>query len=129
MDHAQLAEDHYRARACLGGLLGSKTWGSTPVSEFFTFLNGLPAELRPLLSGSRFHGALMAAYSGDFAKAHDEYAEAQRFASQFANPFVVASLTMFLGIIELLEDNPISAERTLRDGYERLDKLGAQAPA
>ena len=125
MDHARLAEDHYRARACLGGLLGSKTWGSTPVNEFFAFLNGLPAELQPLISGSRFHVALMAAYSGNFAKAHHEYAEAQRFASQFANPFVVASLTMFLGIIELLEDNPISAERTLRDGYERLDKLGA----
>jgi ATP/maltotriose-dependent transcriptional regulator MalT len=68
----------------------------------------------------------MAAYSGDFAKAHAEYAEAERFATRFANPLVAAALTMILGSIQLLENDPVAAERTLRDGYERLDSLGAQ---
>ncbi len=68
----------------------------------------------------------MAAYSGDFDKAHDEYAEAQRFATQFANPVVGAFLTLILGIIELLEDDPSAAELALRDGYDRLTELGAE---
>ena len=126
LEHARRAHDLYRARACFGGILGSKTWGSASVSEFFAFLDGIPTELRPLRSGSRFYPALMAAYSGDFARAHDEYAEAQRFATRFSNPVVAAALTTILGIIELLEDDPVAAERTLRDGYERLDELGAR---
>jgi tetratricopeptide (TPR) repeat protein len=126
LDHARSAGDLYLARACLGGLLGAKCWGSTSVSEFFAYRDGISAELQPLLAGSRFYSALMAAYSGDFSTADREYAEAQRFAARFANPVVVAALTMYRGIIELLEDVPSAAEPTLRDGYQRLDTLGAQ---
>jgi class 3 adenylate cyclase/tetratricopeptide (TPR) repeat protein len=129
IEHAQRAGDRHRARVCLEGIIGSKSWGSTPVSEFLTFLDEMSDEFKDLLTASEVphhHAALMAAYSGDFARAHAEYAVSQRIAAEFANPVVAAAATMFLGMIELLKGNADAAELVLREGYDRLDGLGAQ---
>jgi class 3 adenylate cyclase len=128
-EHALRAGDLHRARVALEGVIGSKAWGSTPVSEFFAFLESRPEETKRLLAASNVphhHSALMAAYAGDFVRAHEEYAIAGQILAEFANPVVAASLPMILGLIELLGGNPEEAERVLRDCCDRLGDLGAQ---
>lgn len=110
-------------------MIGFRSWGSAPVSEVVAFLNDIPDDLRPLLARSslpHMHACLMASYSGRFDVARDEYARAQLLAREVGSG-LQESMSHFAGVAELLAGDPAAAERVLREGYDRLGELGAEA--
>jgi tetratricopeptide (TPR) repeat protein len=128
LELARRAGDLHRARGCLVGMIEGRAQGTEPVSEVVAFLQDMSDELRSLLAGSivvQMSASLMACYSGHFAEARDELAEAQRVARESGNRVWRAATALHRGKIELHAGNVAEAALALRDGHDLLGELGA----
>jgi tetratricopeptide (TPR) repeat protein len=126
-ERALAVGDLVRAREALVWLFAAKSFGAASVTEMTAMLDEVPAVLGPVLERSPLHymhGSLIAAYSGRFDEGRAACAAGRQLADEFGVRVHGAGMSMFAGDIELVAGDPESAERVLRDGFDRLGALG-----
>ena len=127
LDIALAAGDLFRARECLVWSFGAKSFGAASMTEIKTALAEIPEILQPALLHTplhHMHQALMHGYAGRFGEAREHCREAGRMATELGIRIHGAANAMFSGLIELAAGDAQSAERGLRDGFDRLGEVG-----
>jgi predicted ATPase/class 3 adenylate cyclase len=126
--HARAAANHHDESKILAWMATATFWGPGHVDEGLALceqmmettdhLNPL-VEAKILTSRSGLH-----AMKGEFDQARSLFAKAKNIQTEFGQTLSLAHGTQFSGLIELLADDPVAAEREFRRGYTELEEMG-----
>jgi class 3 adenylate cyclase/tetratricopeptide (TPR) repeat protein len=120
-------DDLPRAQECLAWSRAAMLWGPAPASELRAELEETPPELRGTLTNRGWHliwGAWTDGFAGEFDQARGKVAEVNANFEEVGAWALRGTNAINAGGIELLANDLESAQRVLRDGYERLGALG-----
>ncbi len=129
LEHARRADDA-RAQADILFWIGVAIWsGPTPVEEGLARIEEIFAPAKgPLAAGARL--TMLAGLNGmrgHFDEARRLGEQARAIYEELGMQLSVAGLANVWGPIELLANDPIAAERELRQGYEGLKRIGEKS--
>ena len=127
MEHSLSAGDLYIVAQCVHWILAAKAWGAGSRTEIAAAVDAIPDVIRPALENAPFHHwhrAGVAMHAGRFDEAREHARQAQRVAAERGMELHLASSGMVVGQIELFAGDHESAERLLRQSFDRLGELG-----
>ncbi|HVR88339.1 MAG TPA: tetratricopeptide repeat protein [Candidatus Limnocylindria bacterium] len=125
--HARRAGDQREIADILWWLAVTYHFGPTPADEAIRRcdeLIGLARGDRTVEAGVLGVLAGLNAMQGRFAEARASFAQGLAILEELGLDLRMATRRTISGMIELLADDPAAAERELRWGYERLEKMG-----
>jgi class 3 adenylate cyclase/tetratricopeptide (TPR) repeat protein len=125
--HARRAGDRFQEVECLQYVIAVAVYGATPVVEGLARIE----EIRTRVEGNRrldiavLNGlARLQSMRGDFEGARDALRRSTALVEGGSDVTVHSHIAMAAGMIELLADDPVAAERVLGPSCERLEAMG-----
>ena len=126
LDHARNAGDSSEESAVLQNMWVAVRYGSTPVRDAIRFYSSIEEQLIALGHTSRASTAfgVLEAMEGRFDAARATIAAAQANQRERGDEMYEAAGAHHLGQVELLADNPRTAEKAIRVAYDLCLKMG-----
>ena len=125
--HGSRAGDRSLQTRFLGSLAICALYGPRPVPEAIAQTEALLAEAgddRKAYSLILTALAHLRAMQGEFSAARDLYGNARAILEELGWRMLAALTSIDSGVVELLADDPVAAERELRRDYETLERMG-----
>jgi tetratricopeptide (TPR) repeat protein len=127
LHHARRAANAHDESKILAWMATAALWGPVHVDEGLAICDEInnTANASPLLLAKcLWSRAGLLAMRGEFEEARSLFNKAMMIQTEFGQTLSLAIGTQVSGLIELLADDPIAAERELRVGYEQLERMG-----
>lgn len=125
--HARTAGDRYQEAECLQYVIAVAVYGATPAPEGLALIE----EIRTRVDGNRrldvavLNGlARLQSMRGNFVGARDALQRSTSLLEGGGEVTSYSHVAMAAGMIELLADDAVAAERELRPACERLEAMG-----
>jgi tetratricopeptide (TPR) repeat protein len=130
LEHARRAGDRRQEADALFWVMAAYDFGPAPVDEAVARCEALlEAAAGNLLAeaGALGHLSMLKAKRGDFDEARSLFRRALEIYDELGMEVQWGGLSMAAGWIEILAGTPEAAEPVLREGHERLGKIGEQS--
>jgi len=128
--HATAAGDLRLQATNLAFLAGTASWGAAPVEEGIRRIDAILERAgghRLVESSALTTRGALAAQLGRFDEARATIARGRRILDELGQTVLHAATAQEVGRVEMLAEDPVSAEREFRAGYETLERLGERA--